>query len=310
MSLVDSDIVVYKTYGNRSLGNTKTTAKLTWTDDETKYDEGKHQLFERVHSNDIENARPQYACIAIANDDASVHWENVKAWIVWSGGVQSEVTISIQKDTVATDKTQQVPSRYEAPSAITFKEPTTKGHADVIDMGTINFGEWGALWIKRTPTVSAKSRSFEECTIRIEGDDANGSTTFVGQTVRLIWDTITGEIRLCLKKLNDIPPDRVDLEGAQEYYDDSAYLVNQLSSSEATDAQKQRIALARTMYLVYQEYTVELERAGGGLPPMVVSRVYELRRIANEMFNSIAKTPTRMNVHAMKGRSQRGRLRW
>ncbi len=306
--LTDSDIVVYKTYGNHSLGNAKTANKVTWTDDETKYDEGKHQLFDRIHQNDIDNARPQYACIAIANDDTVDGWENVKAWIVWTGGLQDEVTISIQKEAIVSSKVQQIASRYEAPSGIVFKEPTTKDHADVIDIGTIAKESWGALWIKRAPTADAKSRSFEECLIRIEGDDANASTSYVGQTVRLIWDTITNEIKLCLKKLNDIPPDRVDLEGAQEYYDDSAYLVNQLSSSEATDAQKGRIAMARTMYLVYQEYTVELERAGGGLPPMVVSRVYELRRIANEMFNSISKTPTRMEVHALKSRSQRGRL--
>lgn len=310
MVLTESDIVINTTTGTKffSLGGNRSDNVIKLSNDRTKNDEYVHNLYDRIRPEDIINARSTYRCIAIRNQSSDDDWENVKAWIVQSGGYQSEVTVEIQKETVASNKVQQVGDEYTTPTGITFKTPTSKSHADVIDMGTITKSDgWCGLWIKRTPTVSVKGRTYEEVTIRVEGDDEPGSASYVGKNIRLIWNVLTDEVQEVLQRLNDIPVGRVNLRGAQEAYDDALTLVNRSSSSNATDAEKRQAAMSRAMYLVYQEYTVEIERAGGGLPPMVVSRVYELRRVANEMMNSIMGTTQRMTPQIIKGRSWRGR---
>lgn len=311
MTIVDTEIAAYLTYSSskfKSLGGNITNAALTQTTDESEWDEYRHNLFDRIKPDDIDNARPTYRCLAIKNNHSTDTWSDVRAWIVSSAEVQSEVSIALLKEVPAGSPgyVQQIPSEYEAPTGTFNTTATTKSAGE--DCGDITADGWIGIWIRRSPTADVKARSFEHLWLRVEGDDASGNGTEVGIDIHLLWDTITGEVEECLQRLNDIPRERVNLRGAQEYHDDSEYLVNQLSSSEAIAADLNRVIMARTVYLIYQEYTVEIERAGGGIPPMVVSRVYELRRVSNEMFNSISKTPQRMKTQIIKSRSERARL--
>jgi len=307
MVTVDADIQLRLTYGTKyySLGGSNVSNVLISVEQESEFRERNlHNLFRRIPSWDIEAGNATYRCLAIYNADADT-WENVKAWLISSGEVQDEVTMSMGTIALVGGKTVQIASEYEVPAGVTFTSPVTK--ATGIDLGNIATTVWMPLWIKRLPTTDAKSRSMETVVIRVEGDDANGSTSYAGKTFRLSWDTITSEVEIVFKRLNDVPIDRINLEGVQESYDDVMYLVNQLVGAGATDAQINRVCQARAMYHAYQQWTVELERAGGGLPPMVASRVYELRRIANEMMNSISKTGQRMKIQGIKGRSWKGR---
>lgn len=309
MVVADTDIKVYYTTGTKekSVGGIVTNAAFRTSNDKTKRDEYVHTLFPQIIAEEVAGAVSNYLCLAVKNEHADEAWENVKAWIVTSYQVQSEITISIGKDTG--DPLKQIASRYELPTTVTFVEPATKDDANVLDYGNLAAEGVVGLWIKRTPTADAKARSFEFVHIRIEGDTASGATTYCGADIYIRWNTITEEVSLTLEKLNDVPPERVSLRGIQEDYDDAMFLLNQIAASTVTDVIKARVARSRARYLAYAQWTVELERAGGGLPPMVVSRLYEYRRIANEMFNSITMAgAAQRDVHAIKQRSERGRI--
>jgi hypothetical protein len=278
-----------------------TTSKIVWPADRfrtTEKDEFVHNLFQEMWPGDIENTRSTYRCIAIKNDHGTDAWVNVKAWVVNSDGLQDEVTIELAP--AVASPPEQIGSEYEAPTSETFVD-TAVNRGTAVDLGaSIAAGSYAYLWIKRTPTASAKARSYENVTIRIEGETAAASGQYAGVSVILQWHTLTAEVQEVLERLNDIPEGRINLRGAQEFYDDSMYLVNRISNPNALAATLARVAQSRTMYLVYQEWTVELEKAGGGLPPMVVSRVYELRRIANEMFNTITGSTTKMDIQVSR----------
>lgn len=310
MAIADGDLTVYTTYSTKfhSIGGNATSSKIVWAEDRfrtTEQDEYIHNLFQMIWPGDIENTRSTYRCIAIKNGHGSETWYNVKAWVVNDDSVQEEVAITLAP--ADADPPEQMGSEYEAPANEIFVD-TAVSRATAVELGNISNGSHAFLWIKRTPTANAKSRSFETLMIRIEGETVESATTYCGMTMLLLWHSLTIEIQECLERLNDIPEGRINLTGAQKLYDDSMYLVNRLSNPNVTDAIKNQIAQSRAMYLIYQEWTVELERAGGGLPPMVVSRVYELRRIANEMFNTITGATKRPDIQGMKGRSWRGRV--
>lgn len=309
MAVTDSDIIVYSTYGTKfnSIGGIATTSRIVWASDRfkmTERDENVHNLFQIMRPGEIDNTRSVYRCIAIKNNSAET-WYAVKGWIVDADAMQTEVSIELAP--AQADPPEQLGSEFETPSNAVFVN-TAISRGTGVTLGDIAAGGYAYLWIKRTPTASAKSRSFETIVIRVEGESTQSATTYVGRSMIISWHTLTSEIQVCLRRLNDIPEGRINLEGAQEFYDDSMYIVDRLASSTVSDEIKARVAQSRAIYLIYQEYTVELERAGAGLPPMVVSRVYELRRIANEMFNTITGSSKKMDVHAIKGRSFRGRI--
>ena len=302
MVIADTDITVYATYSTKfhSIGGNPTTSKIVWPDDRfrtTEKDEFLHNLFQEMWPGDIVNARPTYRCIAIKNGHSSESWDSVKAWVVNDDGVQEKVEITLAP--ALASPPEQVGSEYEAPANEVFVD-TAITRATGVALGDIAAAGHAFLWIKRTPTADAKARSFENVTIRIECETAAASGQYAGLSVILQWHTLTAEVKEVLERLQGIPEGRINLRGAQEFYDDSMYIVQRISNPNADVTILARVAQSRAMYLVYQEWTVELERAGGGLPPMVVSRVYELRRIANEMFNTITGSTTRPDIQGKR----------
>ena len=94
----------------------------------------------------------KYHCFAVKNIHASMSMISVLAWIAANTPGQDNVTIGIDPLAAgdgATTSPAVIANENTAPAGVTFVNPTTITHADVLAFGTLTFGQVRFFWLRQ-----------------------------------------------------------------------------------------------------------------------------------------------------------------
>ncbi len=112
----------------------------------------------------------EYRCIYILNSHGSLSLQDPSIWIqTITPSTFSEVDLALAGEGLG-GTAEVIANESTAPVGETFTHPITKGGG--LLPGTMTFGNFHALWIRRTITAAAPAFSNDGPTLRIEGETA------------------------------------------------------------------------------------------------------------------------------------------
>lgn len=166
MPIIASDIKFYLSGGG---ANSDADASIGGAISTTEVVSTLNGLFDQVSSAETSAGHEDYRCIYVKNTHGSLGLEAAVAWI--SANVSADVTFTIGLGASAVNVQEQGPLGDEntAPTGPTFSNPTTQGGG--LSIGTIPFGEFKAIWLKRVVAPGASAVN-ETVTIDVGGDTA------------------------------------------------------------------------------------------------------------------------------------------
>ena len=173
MAIIQSEIKFYLTGGaensnvNASLGGVISSTEVTSAQ--------LHNLFDKVTGDESSAGDIEYRAIAVKNTNATLTWENVKAYI--SANTAGGDDISIGIETPSSNAIQVIGNESTAPTAIDFSAPADRangiactGEGDAV--GEIAAGNWVGIWVKRNVPAETSAVDNNSATIAVSGDTA------------------------------------------------------------------------------------------------------------------------------------------
>lgn len=154
MAVEQSDIKFYKS-DNLSGGDISAN-EIT--------DDVLNNVFDNVSGDEAASGAVEYRKIFVKNENASAGWEDVKIWVEASTDSEDdELDIS-----TSTNLTGESPTGSDQD----YVHPTSKAHADVVDLGTVGAGDYKDIWIRRTVQSGASAYTNNSGQLKAEGDTA------------------------------------------------------------------------------------------------------------------------------------------
>lgn len=154
--IVQSEIKFYKSSDTNSTGGAISATEVT--------DNTLNNLFDDVSGDEALAGAVEYRKIFIKNTNASLTWQNVKMWIQsLTTSSDDEIDISLTSNETGSSATGD---------GQTYVRPTSKVHADVLNIGNLAAAATKAIWIRRTVTAGASASTSNAATIKAEGETA------------------------------------------------------------------------------------------------------------------------------------------
>jgi len=156
MPIASNDIKYYKSSDTDSTGGVISATEIV--------DDTLNNLFDDVSGDEAQAGDIEYRKIFIKNVHGSLSWQNVKVWVESATiSTDDEIDISLSTNLTGSNATGDGQS---------YVRPTSKTHADVLDMGDIAAAEYVDVWIRRTVTAGASAYTNDEATLKAEGETA------------------------------------------------------------------------------------------------------------------------------------------
>lgn len=155
MAVTQADIKFYKSSDTDSTGGDISATEIT--------DDTLNNLFDDVSGDESLSGLVDYRKIFIKNENASADLESTKLWIEsLTSSEDDEIDISTTTNLTGSDPTGDGQS---------YVRPTSKTHADVLDLSTISAGgDYSAVWIRRTVSAGASAYTNDSAQLKVEGE--------------------------------------------------------------------------------------------------------------------------------------------
>jgi len=118
-----------------------------------------NNIFDNVSNAERENGMTDYRKVFLRNENAST-WPSVVAWIQQlTNATNDEVSIALGTDGG---------TKADEGAGLSYVQPTTSDHTDVLSIGDLAQDEYQAIWIKRI--VTAGGNGYTNNTFQLAAD--------------------------------------------------------------------------------------------------------------------------------------------